>query len=84
MIKESIVIGDIYKKYQNPLAELVQKACCYDSKLMIERDNIKINMKSIRGIMAIKWDEGMSVTISAEGSDESEACKALADFVACK
>ena len=31
MQQEKVVIGDIFTKYENPIAQIVAKACTYDS-----------------------------------------------------
>ena len=56
-------------------AELVQVACRYDSEIILESNNRRINAKkSIMGIMAFNPSkEGMTVNIVAEGSDEERS-----------
>ena len=81
--KKEIVVSDVEKEHDNPIAELVQVACRFDSNITLESDNRKINAKSIMGIMAFNPSKGMTVNIVAEGNDEEEALLAMEKFLVC-
>jgi phosphocarrier protein len=83
MNKKSIVVSNVAKKHDNPIAELVQVACSFDSEIVLERGNRRINAKSIMGIMAFNPSEGMSLDIVTEGADEDEALLAIEQFLIC-
>ena len=83
MSSKRIVVSDVTKKHENPIAELVQVACQFDSNIVLENDNRRINAKSIMGIMAFNPSEGMTVNIVADGSDEREALVAMEKFLVC-
>ena len=83
MSSKRIVVSDVTKKHENPIAELVQVSCQFDSNIVLENDNRKINAKSIMGIMAFNPSEGMTVNIVADGSDEKEALVAMEKFLVC-
>ena len=83
MSSKKIVVSDVSKKHENPIAELVQVACQFDSNIVLENDNRKINAKSIMGIMAFNPSEGKTVNIVADGSDENEALVAMEKFLVC-
>lgn len=83
MSKKSVIVSNVAQEHDNPIAELVQVACKFDSNIMLESDNHRINAKSIMGIMAFNPTEGMSVDIVAEGADEQEALIAIEKFLVC-
>ena len=83
MSNKEIVVSDVSREHENPIAELVQVACQFDSNIVLENDNRKINAKSIMGIMAFNPTEGMTVNIVADGSDEQEALVAMEKFLVC-
>ncbi len=64
-----------------PVAELVQVASRYESSIHIEAGSTKVNAKSIMGMMALDLDNGQSLTVIAEGSDESEAVNEIESFL---
>ncbi|MBO5246603.1 MAG: HPr family phosphocarrier protein [Eubacterium sp.] len=83
MSNKEVVVSDVSREHDNPIAELVQVACQFDSNIVLENDNRKINAKSIMGIMAFNPTRGMTVNIVADGSDEKEAILAMEKFLVC-
>lgn len=84
MSKKNIIVSDVSKGHDNPIAELVQVACQFDSNIMLESENRRINAKSIMGIMAFNPKEGMSLDIVTEGADEEAALEAIEKFLVCE
>ena len=67
-----------------PVAMLVQVASQYDSTVYIEMDNMKINAKSIMGMMALQSHQpgkGTNLTLIAEGDDEERAVSGVESFL---
>ncbi len=84
MSKKSIVVSNVLESHDNPIAELVQVACKFDSEITLESDNRRINAKSIMGIMAFNPTDGMAIDIVAKGDDEQEAINAIEQFLVCE
>lgn len=84
MNKKSVIVSNVSEEHDNPIAELVQMACKFDSEIILESENRKINAKSIMGIMAFNPCEGMTVNIVTEGADENEALSAIEKFLVCE
>lgn len=84
MLRKEVMVKDIDRKYDHPLAEIVQIASQYKSEVLLEYDKYKINAKSIMGIIAFNPSEGMNVTIAANGNDEDDAVDALERFLICQ
>lgn len=83
MSKKEIIVSNVEKKHANHIAELVQVACQFDSDIMLESEEKRINAKSIMGIMAFNPSKGMTVNIVANGRDEREALEAMESFLVC-
>ena len=81
MSEKKIIVSNVAKEYSNPIAELVQVACQFDSEIRLESNEARINAKSI---MAFNPSKGMSVNIVADGSDEEEALLAMERFLVCQ
>lgn len=62
-------------------ALFVQEANRFSSDVFLEKDNRKVNAKSIMGIMSLAIAEGTSITLFAEGVDEEKAIVSLAKFI---
>lgn len=73
MISKPITIGISNGLEARPIAMLVQVASMYESSIYLEREQIKVNAKSIMGMMSLGLDAGESVTVLVEGKDEVEA-----------
>ncbi len=80
---KTIEVTDIEKTHKNPVAELVQTACKFDSHILIEAEGKSINAKSLMGMMAFGLRKGITVAISAEGTDEKQAVDSLEQFLTC-
>ena len=64
-----------------PVALLVQVASQYDSSIYIEYGNKRVNAKSIMGMMTLILAAGDTVTVTAEGKDETEAVDAIVSYL---
>lgn len=84
MSEKKIIVSNVAKEYSNPIAELVQVACQFDSEIRLESDEARINAKSIMGIMAFNPSKGMTVNIITDGNDEQEALVAMEKFLVCE
>lgn len=79
---QSVEVADINKSHSNPIAELVQTACKFQSHITIQCDGKYINAKSLMGMMAFGLKEGLKVEISADGVDEAQAVDTIKEFLA--
>ena len=84
MSRKKVIVSNVSEGHENPIAELVQVACRFDSEITLESDNHRINAKSIMGIMAFNPSEGMAIDIVTEGEDEVEALNAIEKFLICE
>ena len=84
MSRKKVIISNVAEGHDNPIAELVQVACRFDSEITLENEDHKINAKSIMGIMAFNPTEGMTIDIVTDGQDEQEALNAIEKFLICE
>lgn len=64
-----------------PIAVFVQVASQYESTIYVEVDDKKVNAKSIMGMMSLGLDNGETLTVVADGSDESAAVAHIERFL---
>lgn len=67
--------------HARPAALFVQEANKFSSEVYVEKDEKKVNAKSIMGIMSLAISSGTEVNICAEGSDAEQAVIALSELV---
>ena len=65
----------------SPVALLVQTANRYASRIYLEYDNVRVNAKSIMGMMSLGVDYEERVTVETEGEDEAAAMEAMKQFL---
>ncbi len=66
---------------ERTVAKIVQLAGNYKSKIMLTKNGMTANAKSIMGVMAIGVYEGENFKISADGPDEESAAEAFYDYL---
>lgn len=81
MISKTIKINLSEDAEARPVAVLVQKASQFESKVLIEAGDKKINAKSIMGMMSLGLKQGAEVVVSADGADETRAVEELTDYL---
>ena len=64
-----VEVADINNAYGNPVAELVQTACRFDSHITVSNDGKYINAKSLMGMMAFGLKKGCLLYTSPSPRD---------------
>jgi phosphocarrier protein len=64
--------------HARPAAVLVQAAKDFSSNIYFEKDDDRINAKSIMGILTLAATYGTELKIIADGEDEEQAVQAIA------
>lgn len=80
-MKKSVVVQMREDFEARPIANLVQMANKYASKIYLEMGDARVNAKSIMGMMGLALMNGATVIVDAEGDDEKEAIDAIARFL---
>lgn len=81
MTKHTVVVKGIDGLDATPIAMIVQEAGNFSSQIYIVMGSKKINAKSIMGMMSLTLSPGQELEVTAEGSDEVEAAKRLAEYI---
>ena len=81
MVSRSVTIQNSVGLHARPATFFIQKANSYKSLIWIEKEDRKINAKSLLGVLSLGIAKGMTVTISADGADEADAVKGLSDLI---
>lgn len=81
MAKRPVVVKLKTGLHARPAALFVQEANKYSSEIYVEKNEKKVNAKSIMGIMSLAISSGTEIYISADGADAEQAVTALSDLV---
>ncbi len=81
MTRNAVIVKGVEGLDATPIAMIVQEAGNFSSQIHIEMGTKKINAKSIMGMMSLTLTPGQELVVAAEGADEAEAAKALAEYI---
>lgn len=77
MIKEDIEIINKLGLHARASSKLTQTASQFKSDIWIEKNDRKVNAKSIMGVMMLAASKGSTISLEANGEDEAAAINAL-------
>lgn len=81
MISRNITIQNSVGLHARPATFFIQKANSYKSSIWVEKDDRRINAKSLLGVLSLGITRGMTITLIADGADEVEALNGIEDLV---
>jgi len=80
-IKEAVVNNQV-GLHARPATFFIQKANEFKSSIWVEKDERRVNAKSLLGVLSLGIVKGTAINLIADGADEKEAVEALADLIA--
>ena len=81
MFVKEVVVQNQVGLHARPATFFIQKANEYKASIWVEREERRVNAKSLLGIMSMCIGAGASVVVSADGPDEGEAVATLCDML---
>ncbi|MBO7302682.1 MAG: HPr family phosphocarrier protein [Clostridia bacterium] len=81
MVKKEVTITNNIGLHARPATFFIQKANTFKSSVWIEKDDRKVNAKSLLGVLSLGIAQGTSIAIIADGSDESVAVDELVKLI---
>lgn len=84
MISRSVTIQNDVGLHARPATFFIQKANSYKCSIWVEKDDCRVNAKSLLGILSLGISKGTDITIIADGNDEADAVEGLTALVDSK
>lgn len=84
MVKQDFTILNKLGIHARPAAQFVKIANRYQAEIYVEKDGEEVDGKSIMGLMMLAAGNGSVITVTADGPDEQDAMRELADLIARK
>ena len=81
MCVKDVVIQNQVGLHARPATFFIQKANEYKSSIWVEKDERKVNAKSLLGVLSLGIVGGATIKIIADGTDEKDALDALIALV---
>ena len=82
MISRDVTIQNNVGLHARPATFFIQKANSYKASIWVEKDDRRVNAKSLLGVLSLGIVKGMTVTLIADGTDEADALNGLAELIA--
>ena len=81
MKTRDVVITNASGLHARPATFFIQKANSYKCTILVEKDDRKVNAKSLLGVLSLGIAKGMTITLIADGQDEEVALNGLVSLV---
>lgn len=81
MVSRDITIKNSVGLHARPATFFIQKANSYKSSIWVEKEDCRVNAKSLLGVLSLGITKGTTITLIADGADESVAIEGLASLV---
>ena len=81
MFVKEVTVENQVGLHARPATFFIQKANEYKSSIWVEKEERRVNAKSLLGVLSLGIVKGTTITLIADGSDEKEAVAALAELI---
>ena len=81
MFVKEVTVENQVGLHARPATFFIQKANEFKSSIWVEKEERRVNAKSLLGILSLGITKGTTITLIADGVDEVEAVNALTDLI---
>ncbi len=81
MISREVLISNNIGLHARPATFFIQKANSFKCSIWVEKEERRVNAKSLLGVLSLGIVKGMTITVMADGPDENEAVDGLIELV---
>ncbi len=80
-LERSFEIVNVLGLHARAAAQLVQAANRFHSEIIVEKDGLQVNGKSIMGVLTLAAAKGSQILVTCEGEDAPAAMEALSRVI---
>ena len=81
MYTQEITVQNEVGLHARPATYFIQKANEFMSGIWVEKEERRVNAKSLLGVLSLGIVKGTNIALIADGSDEKEAVDALVSLI---
>ena len=81
MYTQEVTINNEVGLHARPATYFIRKANEFKSSIWVEKDERRVNAKSLLGVLSLGIVKGTSINLIADGPDEKEAVEALIELI---
>lgn len=82
MFSKEVEVQNQVGLHARPATFFIQKANEFKSSIWVEKDERKVNAKSLLGVLSLGITKGTTISIIADGAEEEEAVVTLVNLIA--
>ena len=81
MVSRNVTIQNSVGLHARPATFFVQKANSFKCSIWVEKEDCRVNAKSLLGVLSLGITRGTKITLIADGDDEALAVAGLAELI---
>ncbi|MDR0670894.1 MAG: HPr family phosphocarrier protein [Oscillospiraceae bacterium] len=81
MVSREVTVNNQVGLHARPATFFIQKANEYKSSIWVEKEERRVNAKSLLGVLSLGIIRGTQISIMADGADEEDAADALVELI---
>ena len=81
MYVKDVLVQNQVGLHARPATFFIQKANEFKSSIWVEKEERRVNAKSLLGVLSLGIVKGTAITLIADGSDENAAVDALSELI---
>jgi len=81
MVSKNVVVKNIVGLHARPATFFIQKANEFKASIWVDKDNSRVNAKSLLGMLSLGITKDTEITIIADGADEVVAVDSLINLI---
>ncbi len=81
MISRNVTVKILVGLHARPATFFIQKANSFNSSIWVEKDDRRVNAKSLLGVLSLGITKDTVITLIADGVDEVQALNSLEELI---
>lgn len=81
MVSNEVTVQNSVGLHARPATFFIQRANEFKSSIWVEKDERRVNAKSLLGVLSLGIVKGTKINIVADGSDQEEAVNTLVALI---
>ena len=81
MVSRNVTIQNNVGLHARPATFFIQKANSYKCSIWVEKEDCRVNAKSLLGVLSLGITKGMTITLIVDGADEAAAIDGLCGLI---
>lgn len=81
MFMKEATVNNQVGLHARPATFFIQKANEFKSSIWVEKDERRVNAKSLLGVLSLGIVKGTAISLIADGPDEEDAVNALVELI---